>query len=54
MKFGLTPAQAAAVAAVLIFTSIGALLLAWALRKWNAHRNHRKAIKAGLEAIRLS
>lgn len=54
LKFGLTPTQIAAVATVFIFTSIGAFLLAWGLRKWNRHRNHRKAVRAALEAIRLS
>lgn len=33
---GLSPAQCAAVAGVFIFTLIGALLLAWAFRRWNA------------------
>ncbi len=33
---GLTPLQAAIVAAVFIGTAIGALALAWAFRRWNA------------------
>lgn len=35
MLCGLTPPQAAAVVAVFFVTLIGALLLAWAFRRWN-------------------
>lgn len=42
ITLGLTPPQIAAVGAVLIVTLIGALLLAWAFRRWNnrASRQH--------------
>lgn len=32
---GLSPAQASAVVAVFFVTLIGALILAWAFRRWN-------------------
>ena len=38
ITLGLTPPQLAAVGAVFIVTLIGAILLAWALRRYNRRR----------------
>jgi ABC-type amino acid transport system permease subunit len=39
LTIGLTPSQIVAVVAVFFVTLIGALLLAWALRRWNGRQS---------------
>lgn len=49
---GLSPMQCAAVVAVFCLTSIGAILLALALRRWNARRAKNQESQISCNQVR--